>query len=261
MPYFSFDKIQIGPITLYTWGIFFALAFLIAFFWILKKAKKQKIDPDIIYNSFSWMILGAIIGARLGYILQFPKYFFSQPLEILKIWEGGLTFHGGLFGILIAGIVYAKFAKVSKRLFFQIADLIALVLPISIVIGRIGCSLINDHQGAETSLPWGIVWPNGIIRHPVAEYLIISALILFFVLRFLKPRLKKPGQLFFIFLFLYSISRFFLDFTRSTGTLLSDPRYFSLTAAQWLSLLVILGIIIEWLIFQKEGRDLINNNN
>jgi len=254
MPYFSFDKIQIGPITLYTWGIFLALAFLVAFFLILRAVKKQKIDPDIVSNSFSWMILGAIIGGRLGYILQFPKYFFSQPLEILKIWEGGLTFHGGLFGILLAGIIYAKFAKVSQRLFFQIADLVALVLPISIAIGRIGCSLINDHQGAETSLPWGIVWPDGIIRHPVAEYLIISALILFFVLRFLKPRLKESGQLFFAFLLLYSISRFFLDFTRSTGTLLSDPRYFYLSTAQWLSLAVILGIIMKKLIFLKRSK-------
>jgi len=254
MPYFNFDKIQIGPITLYIWGIFLALAFLVAFFLVLRRVNKQKIDPDIIYNSFSWMILGAIIGGRLGYILQFPKYFFSQPLEILKIWEGGLTFHGGLFGILLAGIIYAKFAKVSQRLFFQIADLVALVLPISIAIGRIGCSLINDHQGAETSLPWGIVWPDGIIRHPVAEYLIISALILFFVLRFLKPRLKESGQLFFAFLLLYSISRFFLDFTRSTGTLLSDPRYFYLSTAQWLSLAVILGIIMKKLIFLKRSK-------
>ncbi len=251
IPYFCFDKIQIGPITFYVWGIFLALAFIIGYFLVLRQVKKQKINPDIIYNSFSWIILGAIIGARLGYIFQFPKYYFSQPLEILKIWEGGLTFHGGFLGVLITSIIYAKFAKISKRLFFQIADLIALVLPISIAIGRIGCSLINDHQGAETSLPWGIVWPDGIVRHPVAEYLIISALILFFVLRFLKPRLKEPGRLFFAFLLLYSISRFFLDFTRSTGILLSDPRYYWLSTAQWLSLTIILGIIMKELIFLK----------
>jgi len=251
IPYFCFDKIQIGSITFYVWGIFLALAFIVGYFLVLWQVKKQKINPDIIHNSFSWIILGAIIGARLGYIFQFPKYYFSQPLEILKIWEGGLTFHGGLLGVLITSIIYAKFAKISKRLFFQIADLIALVLPISIAIGRIGCSLINDHQGAETSLPWGIVWPDGIVRHPVAEYLIISALILFFVLRFLKPRLKEPGRLFFAFLLLYSISRFFLDFTRSTGILLSDPRYYWLSTAQWLSLTIILGIIMKELIFLK----------
>jgi len=254
MPYFSFDKIQIGPVILYVWGMFLALAFLYALFFILKKARKQGIDTEIIINSFSWLIVGTIIGARLGYILQFSDYYFSKPIEILKIWQGGMTFHGGLFGLLIAAIIYAKLAKVGLRLFFQIADLCVLAAPISIAITRIGCSLVNDHQGAETSLPWGIVWPDGIIRHPVAEYMIISALILYLILRLLRPRLIKPGQLFTAFFFIYSFFRFFLDFTRSTGTLLSDPRYLSLSTAQWLSLAIILGIIIKGYFFKKRSK-------
>ena len=253
MPYFKFDKIQIGPIILYVWGAFLALAFIYALFFILKKAKKQGIDTEIIISSFSWLIIGTIIGARLGYILQFSDYYFSKPIEILKIWQGGMTFHGGLFGLLIAAIIYAKFAKIGSRLFLQIADIAVLAAPISIAITRIGCSLINDHQGAETSLAWGIIWPDGTIRHPVAEYLIISALVLYLILRFLGPRLTKPGQLFTVFLFLYSFFRFFLDFTRSTGTFLSDPRYWGLSTAQWLSLAIILGIIIKSCFFKK-GR-------
>ncbi len=264
IPYFCFDKIIIGPITIYVWGIFVALAFLFGYLFLLRQvrldstrqarlnfplenfggqAKKEKINTDIIHNLVIWIFLGAIIGARLGYILQFSEQYFSQPLEILKIWQGGLTFHGGLLGILIAAIIYFKLTKTNFKLFWQIADLFALSAPISIAIGRIGCSLINDHQGAETSLPWGIIWPDGMIRHPVAEYLIINALILFLILRFLRPELKKPGQLFFSFLFLYSVSRFFLDFTRSTGTALSDIHYFNLSTAQWLSLIIILGIM------------------
>jgi len=266
IPYFSFDKIQIGPIILYVWGAFLALAFLYALFFILKKAKNQGIDTEIIISSFSWLIIGAIIGARLGHVLQLSNYYLSKPIEILKIWQGGMCFHGGLFGLLIAAIIYAKFAKIGSRLFLQIADLAVLAAPISIAITRIGCSLINDHQGAETSLPWGIIWPDGTIRHPVAEYLIISALILYLILRFLRPKITKPGQLFFMFLFLYSVSRFFLDFTRSTGTLLSDPRYYlglpphlflgsgGLSTAQWLSLAIILGIIIKSCFFKKRSE-------
>jgi len=254
MPYFKFDKIQIGSVILYVWGVFLALAFLYALFFLLKKAKKQGIDTEVIISSFSWLIIGTIIGARLGYILQFSDYYFSKPIEILKIWQGGMCFHGGLFGLLIAAIIYAKFAKISSRLFLQIADLAVLSAPISIAITRIGCSLINDHQGAETSLPWGIVWPDGTIRHPVAEYLIISALILYLILRFLKPKLIKPGQLFIAFLFLYSFFRFFLDFTRSTGTSLSDPRYWGLSTAQWLSLAIILGIIIKSCFSKKRSK-------
>ncbi len=254
MPYFSFDKIQIGPIILYVWGAFLALAFLYALFFVLGKAKKEGIDKELIISSFSWLIIGAIIGARLGYVLQFSDYYFSRPVEILKIWQGGMCFHGGLFGLLIAAVIYAKFAKVGSRLFLQIADLAVLAAPISIAIARIGCSLVNDHQGAETSLAWGIVWPDGTIRHPVAEYLIISALILYLILRFLRPKFKQPGQLFIAFLFLYSLSRFFLDFTRSFGTLLSDPRYWGLSTAQWLSLAIILGIMIKKVFFKKRSE-------
>jgi len=254
IPYFCFDKIIIGPVTIYVWGIFIALAFLFGYLFLLKESKKAKIDMGIIHNLAIWVILGAVVGARLGYVLQFPRDFFSQPLEILKIWQGGLTLFGGIFGALVVGILYFILTK-RRELFFPIADLVALALPLSFAIGRIGCSLINDHQGAETSLPWGIVWPDGVIRHPVAGYLIINALVLFLVLRFLlrtelvlvrglKSRLKKPGQLFFFFLFLYSFSRFFLDFTRSIDTPLSDPHYFSLSTTQWLSLFIIFSIII-----------------
>jgi len=254
IPYFSFDKIQIGPIILYVWGAFLALAFLYALFFISRKAKKQGIDTEIIISSFSWLIIGTIIGARIGYVVQFSDYYFSKPIEILKIWQGGMTFHGGLFGLLIAAVIYAKFAKVGSRLFLQIADIAVLAAPISIAITRIGCSLINDHQGAETSLFWGIIWPDGTIRHPVAEYLIISALILYLILRFLRPKLTKSGQLLIVFFFLYSVSRFFLDFTRSTGTLLSDPQYYGLSTAQWLSLAIILGIIIKSCFFKKRSE-------
>ncbi len=225
IPYFCFDKITIGPITIYTWGIFIALAFLFSYLFVLRQAKKEKIDTKIIHSLFIWVLLGGMIGGKL-------------------LGQGGLILLGGVFGVLIAAVLYFKLTKTDFKLFWRIADLTALIAPISIAIGRVGCSLINDHQGAETSLPWGIIWPDGVIRHPVAEYLIISALIIFLILRFLKPKLKKPGQLFFSFLFLYSFSRFFLDFTRSTGTPLSDPHYFGLSITQWLSLVVIFAIMI-----------------
>jgi phosphatidylglycerol:prolipoprotein diacylglycerol transferase len=115
-------------------------------------------------------------------------------------------------------------------------------LALGIFITRIGCSLINDHQGAITSLPWAILWPDGTPRHPVAEYLALNGLIMFLIFWFLRIRLKKPGQLFIIFLFWYTISRFLLDFTRATDTVLADPHYFGLFISQWLSLFVIAGL-------------------
>jgi len=235
MPYFSFSEIAIGSITVQVWGIFVALGALITYLFVLRQIPQKGIDTKIIHNLFVWVFLGGATGSKL-------------------LGQGGLSLFGGAFGVLIAGFLYLKLSK-NLHLFFPIADIAVLIVPISIAIGRIGCSLINDHQGAVTSLPWGIVWPDGIVRHPVAEYLIINALILFFILRYLKPRLQRPGQLFFAFLFLYSFSRFFLDFTRSTGTFLSDPHYFGLSTTQWLSLLMIFVILIVRNKFFKKVED------
>ena len=231
MSYFSFSQIQIGPVTIYVLGLFMAIGFLVSFILTLKRASKD--DRAIITDSFSWLLLGVIIGSRLGYVVQNSELF-SNPVDILKIWEGGMTFHGGLVGLLVFGIIFAKLRKLTFSDFLRIAGQIALFAPLGIAIGRIGCFLINDHQGIESA--WGIVWPNGITRHPVALYLIIANLIIFFILR----RLKED-HLFINFLLLYSISRLLLDFTRST---IADPRYYGLSTVQWLSILIILGIII-----------------
>jgi len=239
MPYFSFDKIQIGPITIYILGLFIALGFLISLILVLKEAKKRQIDKNIIIDSFSWLLLGAIVGLRLGYVFQNLNYYFSYPIDVLKIWEGGMTFHGGLLGVITAGIIYAKIKKLSFLDFLRIADLIVLTVPLGIAVGRIGCTLINDHPGAITSLPWGIVWPDGIVRHPVAPYLIIANLAIFLILRKNRPCLNRPGLLFMYWLGLYSVMRLTLDFTR-----VGDPGFWFLSTAQWLSLGIIAIILV-----------------
>jgi len=252
IPFFKFDKVQIGPAVIYIWGLFLVFGILSVLFYSLKSAKKKRIDSNIIKDVFFWLLLGLIVGARLGYIFQRADYYFQNPVDILKIWKGGMAFHGGLIGLLAAGIVFALIKKISRKIFFKIADTIALPVPLGIAVGRIGCFLINDHQGAQTNLPWGIIWPDGAIRHPVAGYLIIANILIFLTLKYLRAKLnlmQKPGRLFWSFLFLYSVSRFFLDFTRSAGTPLSDPRYFNLSTAQWLSLAIILGTIIKGLMF------------
>jgi len=249
IPFVQFEKIQIGPLAIYIWGLFLALGILVTLIYSLKEGKKRNIDQNLIADSFVWLIIGLIIGARLGHVLLYAGHYSLKPIDIFKIWQGGMTFHGGLIGLLLAGIIFAKVKKLNWKTFFKVADVIALAGVLGIAVGRIGCLLINDHQGSETSLPWGIVWPDGTIRHPVAGYLILANLLIFFVLLCLKSSfMQKEGKTFFSFLLLYSLSRFLLDFTRSVGEPLSDLRHFYLSTAQWLSLAVILAIIIKRLL-------------
>jgi len=255
IPYFSYTHIQLGSITLYTWGFFIGLAIVICYWLFLKEASKNKIEQKIIFWLFLYIFIGIILGSRLGYILQFPNYYFSNFSEIFKINAGGLAFHGGLMGALIVGWIYFKNNKKQLKIsFLQLADIFALIIPLGIFIGRIGCSLINDHQGSVTNLPWAIIWPDGILRHPVAEYLALNALIMFLILWFIRKRIQKftplgvgPGAIFIIFLIWHSISRFLLDFTRVTDTYLADPQYFGLFISQWISAIILIcGIILLW---------------
>jgi len=252
MPYFSYTQIHLGPVTLYTWGLFIGLAFLAGYGYFFRQAKKEGMGENKILGLALAIFFGAVIGSRLGYIAQFPTRFFSNPVEVFEFGAGGLTFYGGLGGALILSWLYLWKNKLN---FLKIADLLAPATALGIFIGRLGCLLINDHQGAPANLPWAILWPDGISRHPVALYLSLNGLILFFLLKFLKPKLKKPGQLAFVFLIYYAASRFLLDFTRAIGALLSDPHYWALTVSQWVGLTVLTGVGIVWLFnfFRKQN--------
>jgi len=239
MPYFSYNQIDLGFLTLYPWGFFLGLALLVGYCLILKELKKEGLEEKKIFWLSIWIFLGIIVGSRLAYVFQFSQYYFSNPLEIFKITAGGLMFYGGFFGALVTGWIYLKKAKLN---FFKVADMVAPAVALGMFIGRIGCFLINDHQGAITTLPWAIKWMDGTFRHPIALYLSLNGLILFFILFYLRQRLTKPGQLFFIFLFYYSISRFLLDFLRAGDTVLADPHYLGLTSSQWLSLIILVGL-------------------
>ncbi len=161
--------------------------------------------------------------ARLGYFLQFGT--------------NGLMFYGGLFGTLIISWFYIRKNKLN---FLKIADTLMPSVALGLFIGRIGCFLIKDHPGTITNLPWAIQWPDGILRHPVALYLLINGLIMFLVFWFLRNRLQKHGQLFIIFLIWYSTVRFLLESTR-----IGELQYFGLFTNQWISIFVfVYGIIL-----------------
>ncbi len=238
MPYFVFDHFNIGSIRIYTWGLLVGLGFCAGYFWLLWQANKKNIDQiKIIWLTLA-VFLGASLGSRLFFLLQTPQRLLNN-ISLLWSFNEGSMFFGGLLGAIFFGWLYAKRAKLD---FGLIADLAAPAAALGIGIGRLGCFLINDHLGALTNLPWGILWPDGLIRHPVALYESLAGFLIFATLWYLKDKIKKPGGLFLLFLASYSVIRFFLDFLRESQGYLADPRWLSLTSSQWLSVFIILYV-------------------
>ena len=246
IPYIEFTTISVGPITIQAWGLMVAIGFLVGLLISIIEAKRKRIKVDEIYNIAILIFLGAFIGSRILYIILFWEVFSNNLVDVLKIWEGGFIFYGGVIGAVLAGYVYIRIRKLN---FWTMADTFAPGLALGIFFGRIGCSLINDHPGAVTDLPWGILWPDGIIRHPVAEYLSLNGLIAFILLWLIRKRITINGALINIFIIYYAVTRFFLDFTRATEPYLPnvDPHFAGLTISQYVSI-VIFVISVSWLI-------------
>lgn len=236
-PYFYFPEIHLGFLTIHTWGLLVGLGFVIGGWYSLREARRKKINENEILNLLIIGFISSFVGARLFYVLQFGFDYFKSPFEVFKIWEGGLMFYGGLIGAVIISLVYIKFKKLDLP---QTADLLTPGLIIGLIIGRIGCFLINDHIGLLTDISWAIEFPDGSLRHPVIFYLILSNIILLVIIFKIKDKLKQKGRLFTIFIIWYSVSRLFLDFFRAKDFGASDPRLLGLASSQLISILILL---------------------
>ena len=186
--------------------------------WFL--AKKFLIGKNI-YTRFddyiTYVIIGLILGGRIGYVLFYNLGFYiNNPLDVFKLWQGGMSFHGGVLGIIIASIL---FAKKNNDDVFEYLDVIALVAPIGIFFGRLANFINSELYGYETNLPWGVkfVQVDDLYRHPTQLYeAFFEGFVLFFVLLFFrkKERFKITGILSSLFLIFYSIFRFIIEYFR-----------------------------------------------
>ena len=183
--------------------------------------KKFLIKDEKILNLFddliTYIIIGVIIGGRLGYIIFYNLSYYSKNiLEVLMIWEGGMSFHGGLLGVIVATYIFSKKKNIKPFLFL---DLISMSAPIGIFLGRIANFINSELYGRETDLFWAVKFEkvDNIFRHPSQIYeAIFEGIILFILLNFLfkKQIYKSPGLISSLFLIFYSIFRFFIEFTR-----------------------------------------------
>jgi len=268
IPYFAFEYFYLGPVKINIWGLLVGLAFSVAYLLILYQAKRKGIFPEKIIGLAIIVFAGAIFGSRLFFLLQSPAKFLADVSLLWRIDFGGLMLWGGILGGILFGWIYVKKVKLK---FWELADFAAPAIALGIGIGRIGCFLINDHLGAPTNLSWGILWPDGILRHPVALYESLAGFGLFVIFWLLQRRLsrrgpasggaahnvipakagiqnswipgqarddKKTGRLFLLFLISYSFLRFFLDFLRASEGPLADPHWWGLTSSQWISIII-----------------------
>ena len=184
---------------------------------------KQKLIKDqrilSLFDDFiTYLILGVILGGRLGYALFYNlKFYLENPFEILMIWNGGMSFHGGLIGIIIASLLFSKKHNVNQ---FSFLDLVALSAPIGIFFGRIANFINSELIGRATDLPWSVqfILVDNIKRHPSQLYeAFFEGIILFLLLRyfFKKNYLEDPGKISALFLIFYSLFRFLAEFFRS----------------------------------------------
>ena len=237
----NFDPVAIQIFSLEIRWYSLAYIFGILFAWIYcKKILIKDKNTSILFDELiSYLIIGIILGGRLGYVLFYnSKYYLDNLVEILMIWQGGMSFHGGLLGVLIATIFFSKKHNVNKYIFL---DLISASAPIGIFLGRISNFINSELYGKETDVLWSVVFKkvDNISRHPSQIYeAILEGLILFFII-FLytkKNYLLKPGLISSLFLIFYSLFRFIVEFYRVPDEQLGFI-FLSLTMGQIISLI------------------------
>lgn len=209
--------VKIGPIQIRWYGVMYILAFLASYFLVKYQIRKKRLPIDIntVNDLFLFLVIGLIIGARLGYVIFYNlPFYLAHPLKLFAVWEGGMSFHGGLIGIILCALIFSKKRKVN---FWLMADLISVTAPIGLGLGRLGNFINAELYGRVTNLPWGMIFPSaGVLpRHPSQLYeLFLEGILLFGILWWIKDFPFKKGTLFCLFLLLYSIFRFFIEFFR-----------------------------------------------
>lgn len=216
-PFINPVLIHIGPLEVRWYGLMYLLGFACAYFIIKYELKRKKgpIPVEAADDLLFYLIVGLLIGARLGYVLFYNlKSYLAAPWEIFFIWHGGMSFHGGLTGMVISGLIYTRRRKVP---FMELADIGALAAPVGLMLGRIGNFINGELYGRVTTVPWGIVFPGGgnLPRHPSQLYeACLEGPVLFGLLWWLRLRTKRPGEVLATFLLAYGVFRFCVEFFR-----------------------------------------------
>ena len=241
----NFDPVafQILSLEIRWYSLAYIISIILGWTYCKKKLIKDK-QIMVLFDDFvTYIIIGIVLGGRLGYTLFYNlKYYLENPFEILMVWNGGMSFHGGLIGVIVASQLFSNKHKINQFIFL---DLVALSAPIGIFFGRIANFINSELIGRATDLPWSVqyILIDNIKRHPSQLYeAFFEGIILFFLLNhfFKRNYLENPGKISAFFLIFYSLFRFLTEFFRSP-----DPQIgyliLNLTLGQLISVLFLLG--------------------
>lgn len=245
-PQFDPVAVAIGPLKIRWYGLMylvgFALIWTVGHYRIRKQAdpawSHQDLDDAMFYG-----ILGTVVGGRLGYVLFYKfSFFFHHPLHIFYVWDGGMSFHGGFLGVIIALGVFCYQRKIN---WLRVTDFIAPLAPMGLGAGRIGNFINGELWGRPTDLPWGMIFPrvDNVPRHPSELYeFFLEGVVLFIILWFFSKKPRPTGAVSAAFLIGYGTFRFLVEFTRAPDKFLGLLAL-GLSMGQWLSLpMIVIGI-------------------
>ncbi len=248
-PRFDPVALQLGPLAVHWYGLMYVLAFA-AFIllgrWRMKRRPETGWTPRELDDLLFWGVLGVVVGGRLGQVLFYePGHYLSNPAEILAVWKGGMSFHGGLIGVMLA---LAWHARKHGRAFLEVGDFIAPLVPLGLAFGRIGNFINGELWGrpADPSLPWAMVFPyvDDLPRHPSQLYQAgLEGLALFILLWLYSARPRPLGAVSGLFLIGYGGFRFIAEYFRNPDDGILGYMTFNISMGQWLSLpMIVLGV-------------------
>ena len=229
------ELFSIGSLGIRYYGLIYVLGFIIAFFYLNYQRKKQKLElsKDQIYDLMLYLLIGVVLGARIFEVLFWqPNYYFNNLFQIIAIWNGGMSFHGGLVGAILSVYLFSKKNKISLK---KLSDLLIIPATLALALGRIGNLLNSEIYGTVTNVSWCFNFQDAIgCRHPYQIYASLAHFLSLFILLKMNKKENKEGYLFFLGLFLFGITRFILDFWRE------DLLYYGLNLGQYFSIPLIL---------------------
>ena len=258
-PQFDPVAIQLGPVAVRWYGLMYLIGFVAG---VLLGRLRIRQRPDLgwsykdLDDLLFYCVVGVVLGGRLGYVFfyKFSEYW-HDPLKIFYVWEGGMSFHGGFLGVILAMLL---FARQRKRSWFEVTDFLAPLCPLGLGAGRIGNFINGELWGRAADVPWAMIFPqvDSLPRHPSQLYeAFLEGLVLFLVLWLFSRKPRPLGAVSGLFLVGYGMLRFFVEYSR-------EPDYFlgylqlGLTMGQWLSVPMVIGglAMLAWAYWPRRAR-------